>query len=107
MILEELGLTCYAFNADTDKCQYVEDLIYCKRHTPILSVNMLNKMCAKYERSRSRKRKFPSTLTVTEIKHAILEHESQFKKSTDQGNKYKEFALRKRFNTWLRKLGNS
>lgn len=103
MILEELNLTCYKFNNDTEKCQYVEDLIYCKRHTPILSINMLHKMCAKYERSRRRKRKFPSTLTITEIKHAILEHENQFKKSKAN---FKELALRKRFNAWLRKLSN-
>ena len=107
MILEELGLTCYRFNSDTDKCQYVEDLIYCKRHTPILSVNILNKMCAKYERSRSRKRKYPSTLTITEIKTAILDHEEQFEKQNGKDGKFKEIALRKRFNTWLRKLGTN
>lgn len=110
MILEELNLTCYAFNNDSDKCQYVEDLVYCKRHTPILSVNMLNRMCSRYERSQSRKRKYPSTLTISEIKQAILEHESQFKRDSNvngKNGKHREIALRKRFNTWLRKMGNT
>jgi hypothetical protein len=101
MILEELGLTCYTFNANTDKCQYVEDLIYCKRHTPILSINRLNKMCQRFEKNRHRKRKFPSTFNFAEIKNAILEHESHFNTSN---HTFKDIPLRKRFNSWLRKL---
>jgi hypothetical protein len=104
MILEELHLTCYAFNFNTEKCQYIEDLVYCKRHTPILSPNQLNKMCAKYERSRNRKRKYPSPVTISQIKEAILEHESQFQ---EVDSKFKEIALRKRFNAWLRKLSTN
>jgi hypothetical protein len=116
MILEELGLSCYAFNNNTEKCQYVEDIIYCKRHTPILSVNKLNKMCMKYEQSRNRKRKNGeiSKLSISHIKLAILDHESQIKRERHEwpdkhGNphsatKFKELALRKRFNKWLRKM---
>lgn len=141
MILEEMGLTCYAFNHDTDKCQYVEDLIYCKRHTPILSVPMLIRMCTKYERARRNKRKYPNAPTIVDIKNAILTHESQIKRMCkqnrsspasyncgDDGNggedtrkdadvstktlssstrKFKDIALRKRFNSWLRKVGSS
>ena len=104
MILEELHLTCYAFNFNTEKCQYIEDLVYCKRHTPILSPNQLNKMCAKYERGRNRKRKYPSPVTISQIKEAILEHESKFQESD---SKFKEIALRKRFNAWLRKVSTN
>lgn len=101
MILEELKLTCYEFNADTDICEYIEDIIYCKRHTPILSVNVLNKMCTKYERNRNRKRKYPTSLTITDIKQCILNHE---KNKRQKNPKFKEIPLRKRFNNWLRKL---
>lgn len=126
MILEELGLTCYAFNPESDKCHYIEDYIYCKRHTPILTVQKLHQMCAKYEQQHGRHSRHPSHLpnpnhnrkrkhvdssaiasiasvSIANIKNSILEHEAQIKRA-QRLTKYKELGLRKRFNAWLRKI---
>lgn len=102
MILEELGLTCYDFNSNTTKCIYIEDIIYCKRHTPVLTVNALDKLCKKYERAqRRRKRKRNSTITISSIKSSILQHERNLKNINER---FKEIPLRKRFNAWLEHL---
>jgi hypothetical protein len=104
MLLEELRLTCYAFNPNTDKCRYIEDLIYCKRHTPILSVQKLIRMCTKYERAKKRKHPEAASVSITHIKNAILAHESNLASCRGKDSVCKDLALRKRFNAWLRKI---
>ena len=103
MILEELGLTCYPFNSNSEVCMYVEDLIYCKRHTPILSVNALTKICKKYERVRRNRKRKQGDINISRIKSLILQHEKQFKKDNP---KFKEIPLRKKFNSWLENISD-
>ena len=105
MILEELGLTCYHFNNTSLKCMYVEDLIFCKRHTPILSIHALQNMFKKYERSKRRKRKSAS-ISISNIKKQILDHEKKLKKNKNNNYK-KDIFLRQNFNTWLGKLSST
>ena len=105
MILEELGLTCYYFNNTSLKCMYVEDLIFCKRHTPILSIHALQNMFKKYERSKRRKRKSAS-ISISNIKKQILDHEKKLKKNKNNNYK-KDIFLRQNFNTWLGKLSST
>lgn len=105
MILEELGLTCYDFNTNTEACTYIEDTIYCKRHTPILSVNALAKLCKKYERAQRRRKRKRNTMSISAIKARIIEHERQVKKK--QRSNFKELPLRKKFNAWLEHLSQS
>ena len=106
MILEAFDLTCYAFNKESVKCMYIEDLIYCKRHTPVLTPWKLSQLCNAYvrkmKRHRKRKQPFSSSNNITSIKHAIIAHERQFQ---NQSPGFKEIALRKMFNTWLKSLG--
>lgn len=111
MILEALGLTCYLFNPESVKCQYIEDLIYCKRHTPVLTLRALDKLFVKHtkfakrlihgpdtQHDQMKKRKHAElSRGIAQIKTAVLKHE----KSIAQP---KDIALRKQFNRWLKKL---
>lgn len=103
MILEELGLTCYTFNKSSDRCSYVEDLIYCRRHTPILSIHRLRQMCAKYDKQKLKRERNGKVRHnkqhLLEIKEAIVSHEKKVQ-ATDPT--YRENVLRRRFNAWLR-----
>lgn len=113
MILEELHLTCYQFNFSTEQCRHIEDLIYCKRHTPILTLTHLNELCQLYEyqshkdSKRAKRVKRPkrhhlhhlTKLSLHDIKEAIREHEQKVSRDP----RFKEIALRKRFNSWLKK----
>lgn len=80
MILSCLGLTCYKFDNNSSTCRYIEDIIYCKRHTPILSVHMLKNLFQQYEKDRSRKRKASTAMSIIDIKNAILKHETKLQK---------------------------
>lgn len=105
MILEAFDLTCYAFNNESLKCMYIEDIIYCKRHTPVLTPWKLSQLCnaflRKRKRHQKRKQPFSTSNNISSIKHAIIAHEKQFQK---QSPGFKEIALRKMFNTWLKSL---
>jgi hypothetical protein len=105
MILEAFDLTCYAFNNESVKCMYIEDIIYCKRHTPVLTPWKLSQLCNAYTRKRKRHQKhkqpFSAANDITSIKQSIQTHEKQFQK---QSPGFKEIALRKMFNTWLKTL---
>ena len=68
MILEKLNLTCYKFDQNhSDMFTNIEDLIYCTRHTPILSVRTLKNIFKRYERNQRRKRKV-NKISISDIK---------------------------------------
>lgn len=87
LLLETLNLTCRKFNVGSQSCVYLEDILYCKRHIPALTMYKLESMIRKY-----RKRK----CSLKEIRTAILDHEKRQKIP-------KDIPLRKRFNQELPK----
>lgn len=100
MILETLNLTCYEFNPESDKCKYIEDLIYCKRHTRVLTLPALNMEFQKFISPKECiKRKYKELKPYfKEIKNKIRKHESQLL------NSKRDNTLRKRFNQMLIRL---
>lgn len=105
MILEELGLTCYVFNPSSEKCLYLEDMIYCQRHTPIMSLHALDELMRAVTRRRKRKHTDIRPY-VKRIKQQIKQHEQASCRDKD-GNVDKDRPLRIRYNSWVRKLGTN
>ena len=107
MIMEEVGFTCYQFNRESEKCFYVEDYVYCKRHTPVFTMAKLKKCFTKFERMTNRKRKHNvgkgSYISISDIKEKILKHEKSMQEKFNVV-KFKEIPLRKRFNKWLKHM---
>jgi hypothetical protein len=98
LIMDGLKLTCHQFNKASLTCQYIEDLIYCKRHSHIYTISALNASFKRFISPRQCiKRKHKDVRRhLKKIKQDILNHESI--------QSEKDNYLRKQYNEWLQRF---